>query len=67
MTTLAERVIELFREGFALPNSAKIRDDAKLRVALELHRVFFPEISENDRFLTLVINLEALKPTTPQT
>jgi len=67
MTTPVADVINFFREGISFPESAKVIDDAKLRVALELWGAYFTEISANARFLTLVMALEALAIGTPRT
>ncbi len=60
-------VLKFFREGIAFPESAKVIDDAKLRVALELYGAYFSELSANARFLTLVMALEALTSSTLRT
>ncbi len=60
-------VLNFFREGVAFPESAKVIDDAKLRVALELWGAYFTELSANARFLTLVMALETLTPSTLRT
>lgn len=60
-------VLNFFREGVAFPESAKIINDAKLRVALELWGAYFTELSANTRFLTLVMALETLTSPTPRT
>jgi hypothetical protein len=60
VTTSAEHVLRFFGEGIAFPENAKVIDDTKLRVALELYGAYFTEFSENARFLTLVMALETL-------
>jgi hypothetical protein len=66
-TYSAGDVLNFFREGVVFPESAKVIDDAKLRVALELLGAYFTEASANARFLTLVMALEALATGTPRT
>lgn len=67
VTTPAQHVLKFVREGIAFPESSKVIDDAKLRVALELYGAHFTELSANARFLTLVMALEALSPSTLRT
>lgn len=66
-TTPAEHVLKFFGKGVAFPESAKVIEDAKLRVALELYGTYFTESSTNARFLTLVMALETLATGTPRT
>lgn len=66
-TSPAEHVLQNISKGVAFPESAKVIDDAKLRLALELYGAYFMEFSVNAKFLTLVIALEALSIGTPRT
>jgi len=67
LTTPAQHVLNFFRAGVSFPESARVIDDAKLRVALELYGAHFTEISANAKFLTLVMALESLVTGTPRT
>lgn len=60
ITTPANDFFEFLSEGVLFPKSAKVIEDPKLRVALELYAAYFTEFSANARFLTLVMALEAL-------
>jgi hypothetical protein len=60
-------VLNFFREGVAFPESAKVINDAKLKLGLELYRAHFTELSQNARFLALVMALETLAPITLRT
>ena len=59
-------VLNFFRQGVAFPESAEVRNDAKLRLALELWGAYFTEASANAKFLTLVMVLEALATCPPR-
>jgi hypothetical protein len=52
----------LLCEAMTFPEAEGVWCDRKLRIALELYNAFFREASENARFLTLVMALEALAP-----
>jgi hypothetical protein len=67
LTSPAELVLQIFSEGATFPESAKVIDDAKLRVALELYGAYFRELSANAKFLTLVMAFEALSKGTSRT
>ena len=66
-TYSAGDVLNYFCKGVAFPESATVIDDAKLRVALELYGAYFTELSANARFLTLVMALETLAPSSLRT
>jgi hypothetical protein len=59
-STSAKDVFDFLIEGVSFPGSARVIEDLKLRVALELYGAYFTEFSANARFLTLVMALEAL-------
>jgi hypothetical protein len=63
-TYSTDDVIDYFLKGVAFPESEKVINDVKLRVALELWGAYFKETSANARFLTLVMALETLAPST---
>lgn len=58
--TPAVRVFQLLDEHSSFPAPEKPLGDSKLQVALELYSAYFSESSQNARFLTLVMALEAL-------
>lgn len=60
ITTPVNDILDFVIEGASFLRSAKVIDDPKLRVALELYGAYFTEFSANARFITLVIALEAL-------
>jgi hypothetical protein len=66
ITTPVELVFRFFCDGVNFPASAKVIDDPKLRIALELYGASFKEFSENAKFLALVMALEALATGTPR-
>jgi hypothetical protein len=66
MSTPAEQVLKFIGTGAAFTESARVIDDAKLRVALELYGLYFTESSANTRFLTLVMALEAVATGVPR-
>lgn len=47
-------------EGAGFPNSKVVIQDEKLQPALDLYSAYFTEVSDNARFLTLVMALETL-------
>lgn len=54
-TTLSSIVLSSLAEGFAFPRSQQLIEDEKLQVALELYAASFTEISNNAKFLTLIM------------
>lgn len=57
-----KETLGLLCEAMTFPNAERVPTDGKLRIAIELYNSFFREASENARFLTLVMALEALAP-----
>lgn len=66
LTTPKASVLAALVEGSSFPRSDKLIEDNKLRVALELYGAYFTESSNNARFLTLVMALEALATGAPR-
>jgi hypothetical protein len=60
LITPRSSVLAGLAEGLAFPRSHQLIEDSKLRVAFELYGAYFTESSNNARFLTLVMALEAL-------
>ena len=58
--TNTDRFFEYFFKGIEYKNWENGFKNNKLRIALELYGAFFSEATENARFLTLVMSLEAL-------
>ena len=52
--------IKCVLEGMSFPNSEEVVRSNKLKVALDLYNAYFTENSDNARFLTLIMVLEAL-------
>jgi hypothetical protein len=57
-----EQTLGLLCEAMTFPNADRVALDGKIRIAFELYNSFFREASENARFLTLAMALEALAP-----
>lgn len=66
VSTPGNDVLTFFKEGATFPNSSEVIKDDKLRVAMELYGAYYPEVSANARFLTLVMALETLAISTPR-
>jgi hypothetical protein len=65
--TPAVRLFQLLDEHSQFSAPTKPMADSKLQVALELYTAYFSESSQNARFLTLVMSLEALSSPTLRT
>ena len=55
-----EGIVASVLEGAMYPSSANVWENKKLRLAFDLYNAHFTESSENSRFLTLVMALEAM-------
>uniref|UniRef100_A0A7C4RQG6 Uncharacterized protein n=1 Tax=Desulfatirhabdium butyrativorans TaxID=340467 RepID=A0A7C4RQG6_9BACT len=60
LTTPRTSALAALAEGSSFPRSDQLIRDDKLRVAFELYGAYFTESSNNARFLTLVMSLEAM-------
>lgn len=58
----SEQSLDFICHAAAFPNADRAVSDGKLSVALDLYNSFFREASQNARFLTLAMALEALAP-----
>jgi len=56
----ADELLKVFRNGASFAHSDRVIVDDKLRIALELYRAYFTEVSANAKFLSLITSLEAL-------
>jgi hypothetical protein len=60
ISTRASTVCEVLLEGLSFPYAASVISDRKLKLAIELYGAHFTESSQNAKFLTLMMALEAL-------
>lgn len=62
----SEKIAEMFSAGLSYSNKRQCFEDDKFRVALDMYRSFFVETSQNAKFLSLIMALEALTSPTPR-